>query len=87
MDRLIDLADFDGNGSIKYAEFARVFAADDILRMKKMLTASGGDAFFLDKRAALGPIHGQIKTYVRAMLHPLRSGRPPRQPTDCECIR
>ena len=39
LDRLIDLADFDGDGSINFAEFARVMTADNVLNMKKTLVA------------------------------------------------
>jgi len=39
MDRLIDLADFDGDGSINFAEFARITTAEDVLSMKKTLQA------------------------------------------------
>ena len=30
MDRLIDLADYDGDGQIKFNEFARIFSSDDV---------------------------------------------------------
>ena len=39
MDRLIDLADYDGDGSINFAEFARVMTSENILNMKKTLVA------------------------------------------------
>jgi len=39
---LIDLADYDGDGNINYAEFARLMTADDILAMKNTLQAAGG---------------------------------------------
>jgi len=44
MDKLIDLADFDGDGSINYAEFARIFTTESVLNMKKTLSATGDDA-------------------------------------------
>ena len=37
MNKLIDLADFDGDGSINYAEFARIFTAENIHSMKQTL--------------------------------------------------
>jgi len=39
MDKIIDLADYDGDGQINFAEFARLATEDDILNMKKTLTA------------------------------------------------
>jgi Ca2+-binding EF-hand superfamily protein len=39
MDRIIDLADMDGDGSINFAEFARVATEDDVLNMKQTLQA------------------------------------------------
>jgi Ca2+-binding EF-hand superfamily protein len=39
MDRMIDLADYDGDGSINFAEFARIATEDDVLNMKKTLQA------------------------------------------------
>lgn len=39
MDRLIDLADYDGDGQINFAEFARLATEDDVLNMKKTLQA------------------------------------------------
>ena len=37
---LISLADFDGDGQINYAEFARIMTADDIGSMKNTLAAT-----------------------------------------------
>ena len=39
LDRMIDLADFDGDGSINFAEFARIMTADNILKLKNTLVA------------------------------------------------
>ena len=44
MNKLIDLADFDGDGSINYAEFARIFTSENVLAMKQTLQAVEGDA-------------------------------------------
>ena len=54
MDELVNLADKDGDGAISFAEFARVFAADDIHRMKATLTASGADRDVTAMRQPLG---------------------------------
>jgi hypothetical protein len=40
MDSLIDLADYDNDGLINYAEFARLITAEDVVNMKD--TLSGG---------------------------------------------
>ena len=45
VDKLIDLADYDGDGTINYAEFARIFTAENVLNMKKTLQAVENDAF------------------------------------------
>ena len=50
MEELVQLADIDGDGAIRYAEFARVFSADDIRHMKKTLRASGGGSDYVDGR-------------------------------------
>lgn len=42
MDRIIDLADYDGDGQINFAEFARLATEDDVLNMKKTLQADVG---------------------------------------------
>jgi len=39
LDRLIDLADYDGDGSINFAEFARIMTTDNVLNMKNTLVA------------------------------------------------
>ena len=39
LDRIIDLADYDGDGQINFAEFARLMSAENVLDMKKTLTA------------------------------------------------
>ena len=39
MDRLIDLADYDGDGVINFAEFARIMTTDNVLNMKHTLVA------------------------------------------------
>jgi len=39
LDRMLDLADYDGDGSINFAEFARLATEDDIMNMKKTLQA------------------------------------------------
>ncbi len=47
MDQLIALTDKDGDGEIRFAEFARVFSADDIHQMKRTLQAAGGESRIL----------------------------------------
>lgn len=39
MDKLIDLADYDGDGQINFAEFARLVTAEDITNLKQTLQA------------------------------------------------
>ena len=51
---LIDLADFDGDGNINYAEFARLMTADDVLSMKDTLRAAGGQHGYT-KRGTVQP--------------------------------
>jgi len=59
MERMIDLADHDGDGNIRFDEFARVFTADDIFNMKNTLSAVDvakyGTAEVEDERAPLDP--------------------------------
>jgi|LauGreDrversion4_1035100.scaffolds.fasta_scaffold11967_3 Ca2+-binding EF-hand superfamily protein len=38
--RMIDLADYDEDGEVSFAEFARIISADDIIEMKNSLEAS-----------------------------------------------
>ena len=40
IENLIDFADFDGDGVINYAEFARVLTAEDVMRMKDTLAGN-----------------------------------------------
>ena len=42
IETLIDFADFDGDGEINYAEFARILTADDVMAMKQTTTAVDG---------------------------------------------
>lgn len=39
INKLIDLADYDGDGSINFAEFARIFTTESVMNMKKTLQA------------------------------------------------
>jgi Ca2+-binding EF-hand superfamily protein len=43
LDRMIDMADYDGDGLINFAEFARIVTADDILNLKQTLQADTSD--------------------------------------------
>ena len=47
MEDLIKLTDKDGDGEIRFAEFARVFSADDVHAMKRTLQAAGGESRIL----------------------------------------
>jgi len=51
LDRLIDLADYDKDGHISFAEFCRVFTSTDLLNMKDTLEAGvkGGQRAVADK--------------------------------------
>jgi len=40
IETLIDFADYDGDGEINYAEFARVLTADDVMAMKNTLAGN-----------------------------------------------
>jgi Ca2+-binding EF-hand superfamily protein len=40
IETLIDFADYDGDGEINYAEFARVLTADDVMKMKETLAGN-----------------------------------------------
>jgi len=40
LERIISLADFDGDGQINYAEFARIMTSEDVMRMKSTLEAA-----------------------------------------------
>jgi len=62
MEELVQLADIDGDGAIRYAEFARVFSADDIRSMKKTLRASGGSSDYVDGRKPI--THEYILAYI-----------------------
>jgi Ca2+-binding EF-hand superfamily protein len=42
IETLIDFADYDGDGEINYAEFARVLTADDVMAMKDTLAGNVG---------------------------------------------
>lgn len=49
--RIIDIADYDGDGDISFAEFCRVLTADDIIYMKDSLSAgTGGNHAVVDTR-------------------------------------
>ena len=39
IEKIIDLADYDGDGTINYAEFARIVTTEDIFKMKNTLSA------------------------------------------------
>lgn len=56
MDRIIDLADFDGDGSINFAEFARIATEEDVLNMKNTLQADISNFGQADPTAVLQSI-------------------------------
>ena len=64
--RFVDLADYDGDGEISFAEFARVLTADDIMLMKDSVGASykGGMADSHKKGASIPKASRVIKDGV-----------------------
>lgn len=46
LDIIINMADFDGDGKINYAEFARMITAGDITNLKGTLTAADGNTTY-----------------------------------------
>lgn len=50
MQRIVDVADYDGDGDISFAEFARVLTSDDIMMMKDSIRAGGAGVGFVDSR-------------------------------------
>ena len=62
IEKLIDLADYDGDGEINYAEFARIMTAEDIMGLKD--TLSGGiDASLAAGKTEAKGIEKYKKTY------------------------
>jgi len=62
IEKLIDLADYDGDGEINYAEFARIMTAEDIMGLKD--TLSGGiDASLAAGKVEAKGIEKHKKTY------------------------
>jgi len=66
LDRIIDLADYDGDGVIKYAEFARVFTEENVHKMKRTLSAFdmsqlGERNEYVDRRAPVSAFPSKIK--------------------------
>jgi len=45
IEKLIDLADFDGDGLINFAEFCRIFTTQDVFKMKNTLQAVENDGY------------------------------------------
>jgi len=43
IDKILQLTDYDGDGTINFAEFARLITSDDVLHMKQTLSALGED--------------------------------------------
>ena len=52
IDHLVNVADYDRDGEINYAEFARILTADDITKMKKENTDAEDGPIDIDARAA-----------------------------------
>lgn len=59
LDRIIDLADYDGDGKINFAEFARLATEDDVFNMKKTLRADVGNFGQVDVAKQLSDIDRQ----------------------------
>jgi Ca2+-binding EF-hand superfamily protein len=75
--RIIDIADFDGDGEISFAEFARVLTADDIIFMKNTTNANVGDGV-VDSRLKVpvvkkGPEIVGVKNGVEVTAQEVRS--------------
>jgi len=43
LSKILSLTDFDGDGTVNFAEFARLITAENVLNMKKTLSALGED--------------------------------------------
>ena len=71
LNKIIDLADFEKDGNISYAEFARIVTADDILGLKNTLVADPGA-----NQETPGTVHvaGLQKRYQREGAAKLRPG-------------
>lgn len=55
LDRLIDMADFDGDGVINFAEFARLMTAENVFNMKNTLQADLSNWGAVDPNPKFGP--------------------------------
>jgi len=58
LDKIIRLADFDGDGSINYAEFARIMTTEDVTKMKNTLQAAGSAVNAAKIRRQMAQGHG-----------------------------
>jgi len=65
MDRIINLADYDGDGKINFAEFARVATEDDVLNMKQTLRADVSNFGRVDPQKMLAQVNAHAMVAQR----------------------
>ena len=74
LDRMIDLADYDGDGKIRFSEFARLFSADDVLSTARHTQCTD-------------PPSAQTPTQCTPRVHSApRSGHPARLRACCDQV-
>jgi len=67
LDRLIDLADFDGDGQINFAEFCRMMTAENVLKMKNTLQADVSNFGRVAPDKGLAVDYGDVAAMNRKM--------------------